>query len=612
MAPPLPQMGPRVGTAIHLPRPAPTATVPQPGAPARSRIPAPPSQAASLGDVSAPVPAAAAASSAPAAERSPRPPRFASGIGCGWPPMAPPRRAAAAAVAASPPPRARRRALRPQLEGGAQRCTARLAASRLAAAEPRVPLPQAEPQGPSESPYDRAALTSACERGCRLYSICRFVARSSKPNATQAECEAACLEAYVRDSEQQACSQGCWSQPPEEPEPEPQQKRKVLEAPSGALSLLDLFSTLCNDLVNSAQGFVSSTWTYYLQTDSGKLVVFQTQPVVESLGPQGGRPPRVEVTWRGPHPEALEVHVDPVGPLDKVRKAKIRVKTSSKAKAESEEPQDSDFLSCMSRWVPGPWGVGRGGGGGGGEAPLAWAGAGETEPWLLAGQALGAASLDPGLLPLPVRAGHALAKLLHPGDRPGPAPQVPAADPGAAQGLPGGAGLAPVPSDVTRLRGQHTALQAEAGPDQAVGGPCLGSSTPKLCFSPGPALQPPESWGTDASPGGGGGVPPVPLSCPPALGEGACSCPPSVLWLSEYVTASPGPPRFFLLSPLSAGGVCVWGGEAAGVLPPAGAYPPSSLPPRLAFFGHLAPEIGGAGSSALGGGPVGAAWGGEE
>lgn len=38
--------------------------------------------------------------------------------------------------------------------------------------------------------YDRAVLISACERGCRLFSICRFVARSSKPNATQAECEA--------------------------------------------------------------------------------------------------------------------------------------------------------------------------------------------------------------------------------------------------------------------------------------------------------------------------------------------------------------------------------------------------------------------------------------
>ncbi|XP_076978239.1 transmembrane protein 59-like isoform X2 [Tamandua tetradactyla] len=207
---------------------------------------------------------------------------------------------------------------------------------------------QAGLEGPSESPYDRAVLVSACERGCRLFSICRFVARSAKPNATQTECEAACVEAYVKETEQQACSQGCWSQLPE-PEPQPEQEpkqRKVLEAPGGALSLLDLLSTLCNDLVNSAQGFVSSTWTYYLQTDNGKVVVFQTQPVVESPGTEGARLQRVEVTWRGSRPDALEVHV---GPLDKVRKAKIRVKTSSKAKVEPEEFQDNDFLSCMSR-----------------------------------------------------------------------------------------------------------------------------------------------------------------------------------------------------------------------------------------------------------------------
>ncbi|KAM6218713.1 transmembrane protein 59-like isoform 2-T2 [Rhynchocyon petersi] len=203
---------------------------------------------------------------------------------------------------------------------------------------------------PSELPYDKAVLVSACERGCRLFSICRFVARSAKPNATQAECEAACVEAYVKESEQQACSEGCWSQPLEpEAEPESEQKRKVLEAPSGALSILELFSTLCSDFVNSAQGFVSSTWTYYLQTDNGKVVVFQTQPVVESPEPEGAHLQRVEVTWRGSHPEALEVHMDPMGPLDKVRKAKIRVKTSSKAKVESEELQDNDFLSCMSR-----------------------------------------------------------------------------------------------------------------------------------------------------------------------------------------------------------------------------------------------------------------------
>ncbi|XP_010604843.1 transmembrane protein 59-like [Fukomys damarensis] len=220
-----------------------------------------------------------------------------------------------------------------------------------AAGDREAPCPsQAGPEDPSESPYDRAVLISACERGCRLFSICRFVARSSRPNATQTECEAACVEAYVKDTEQRACREGCWIQAPQpDPEAQPQKQRKVLEAPGGTVSLLDLFSTLCNDLVNSAQGFVSSTWTYYLQTDNGKVVVFQTQPAVESLGFHSGRLQRLEVTWRGLHPEALEVHVDPVGPLDKVHKAKIRVKTSSKAKVESEEQQDTDFLSCMSR-----------------------------------------------------------------------------------------------------------------------------------------------------------------------------------------------------------------------------------------------------------------------
>ncbi|KAM8763601.1 transmembrane protein 59-like isoform 1-T1 [Rhynchonycteris naso] len=222
----------------------------------------------------------------------------------------------------------------------------------------RYPSPQPsqeelEQEDPSKfhNEHNRAIFISACERGCRLFSICQFVARSSKPNATQAECEAACVEAYVKEMEQQACRSGCWSQNPEvEPEPESKQKqKKVLEARSGAFSLLNLFYTLCYDIVNSAQGFVSSTWTYYLQTDNGKVVVFQTQPVVESLGHEGSHLQRVEVTWRGPHPEALEVHVDPLGPLDKVRKSKIRVKTSSKAKVESEELQDNDFLSCMSR-----------------------------------------------------------------------------------------------------------------------------------------------------------------------------------------------------------------------------------------------------------------------
>lgn len=48
-----------------------------------------------------------------------------------------------------------------------------------------------------------------------------------------------------------------------------------------------------------------------------------------------------------------------------------------------------------------------------------------TEHACRAGQALGAAALDPGLLPFPVRAGDAVAELFHPGDCAWPAPQVP-------------------------------------------------------------------------------------------------------------------------------------------------------------------------------------------
>lgn len=137
-----------------------------------------------------------------------------------------------------------------------------------------------EAEAPTESQYefDRAILISACERGCRLFSICRFVARSSKPNATQAECEAgesytggprwgegglgsgtppvtppcplpshspACVEAYVKETEQQACGEGCWSQNPE-PQPEPEPEQKVGTLPPVALCPFPLLPSPLN------------------------------------------------------------------------------------------------------------------------------------------------------------------------------------------------------------------------------------------------------------------------------------------------------------------------------------------------------------------------------
>uniref|UniRef100_A0A8C3JQ88 Transmembrane protein 59-like n=1 Tax=Calidris pygmaea TaxID=425635 RepID=A0A8C3JQ88_9CHAR len=62
-----------------------------------------------------------------------------------------------------------------------------------------------------------------------------------------------------------------------------------------SFSMLDLVSTFCNDIVSSAQSFISSTWTFYLQADDGKVVVFQSQPEMEyplpEVHPRADAPP---------------------------------------------------------------------------------------------------------------------------------------------------------------------------------------------------------------------------------------------------------------------------------------------------------------------------------
>lgn len=57
--------------------------------------------------------------------------------------------------------------------------------------------------------------------------------------------------------------------------------------------MLDLVSTFCNDIVSSAQSFISSTWTFYLQADDGKVVVFQVgvSRVPSLLGAERWGPP---------------------------------------------------------------------------------------------------------------------------------------------------------------------------------------------------------------------------------------------------------------------------------------------------------------------------------
>ncbi|KAM8795076.1 LOW QUALITY PROTEIN: transmembrane protein 59-like [Eudromia elegans] len=138
------------------------------------------------------------------------------------------------------------------------------------------------------------AALNACHRGCRLFSICHFVDAGAGLDATRAQCEAACAEAYGRAEEQRGCARGCRHQ-----QLPPQRRPHQSPAP---LSVLDLLSSLCSGIVSSAHGFISSTWTFSLQADDGKVVVFQSQPELEYPVPE--QPERMERPRPGAGPRA--------------------------------------------------------------------------------------------------------------------------------------------------------------------------------------------------------------------------------------------------------------------------------------------------------------------
>ncbi|XP_051495461.1 transmembrane protein 59-like isoform X2 [Apus apus] len=194
------------------------------------------------------------------------------------------------------------------------------------------------------------AVLNACYRGCRLFSICHFVDASAELNTTRVECEAACAEAYSNMEEQLGCVTGCRNQLPEVESSK--EKSLVLKEPS--FSMFDLVSTFCNDIVSSAQSFISSTWTFYLQADDGKVVVFQSQPEVEYLVPevQDTQPERPGLG------SSLHVPQPHTGPRVKGERPPMK-EPRDKAKAQPPEPPqpEHDFLGCMSkrsglpRWI---------------------------------------------------------------------------------------------------------------------------------------------------------------------------------------------------------------------------------------------------------------------
>ncbi|XP_052492842.1 transmembrane protein 59 isoform X1 [Budorcas taxicolor] len=119
----------------------------------------------------------------------------------------------------------------------------------------------------------------ACQRGCRLFSICQFVDDGIDLNRTKLECESACTEAYSQSDEQYACHLGCQNQLPYA---ELRQEQLMSLMPKMHLLFpLTLVRSFWSDMVDSAQSFITSSWTFYLQADDGKIVIFQSKPEIQ-------------------------------------------------------------------------------------------------------------------------------------------------------------------------------------------------------------------------------------------------------------------------------------------------------------------------------------------
>ncbi|XP_009993394.1 PREDICTED: transmembrane protein 59-like [Chaetura pelagica] len=164
----------------------------------------------------------------------------------------------------------------------------------------------------------------------------------------------ACAEAYSNTEEQLGCVTGCREQLPCLHPSLHLGGRASLVLKEPSFSMFDLVSTFCNDIVSSAQSFISSTWTFYLQADDGKVVVFQSQPEVEYLVPEV-QEPQPEQPGLG---SSLHVPQPHTGPRVKGERPPTK-EPRDKAKAQPPEPPqpEHDFLGCMSkrsglpRWI---------------------------------------------------------------------------------------------------------------------------------------------------------------------------------------------------------------------------------------------------------------------
>ncbi|XP_026864330.2 transmembrane protein 59 [Electrophorus electricus] len=193
--------------------------------------------------------------------------------------------------------------------------------------------------------YPREEELYACQRGCRLFSICQFVGDTENLNQTKSECYSACHEAYNQADEQYACSLGCQSQLPFA-----EQRQEKLLAMMPRIHLLyplTLVRGFWDDVMSQAHSFITSSWTFYLQADDGKVVVFQTAPQVQFV-------PEYELQREELKEEPQRLYHEISDPVYKdYDRSYIQERVMSMDQSNSDD--DYNFFNCLSRnpWLPG-------------------------------------------------------------------------------------------------------------------------------------------------------------------------------------------------------------------------------------------------------------------
>ncbi|XP_060629535.2 transmembrane protein 59 isoform X1 [Anolis sagrei] len=128
--------------------------------------------------------------------------------------------------------------------------------------------------------YPKEEELYACQRGCRLFSICQFADDGIDLNQTKLECDSACSEAYTSQSDEQyACHLGCQNQLPYA-----ELRREQLMSLMPRMHLLfpmTFVRSFWSDMMETAHSFITSSWTFYLQADDGKILIFQSKPQVQ-------------------------------------------------------------------------------------------------------------------------------------------------------------------------------------------------------------------------------------------------------------------------------------------------------------------------------------------